>query len=103
MALTVTPAAGLAGVPHAPGDIKRCFAKVTFDASYPTGGYAFTPATFGFTLGIVGVDPNPSSGAHFVVWDDVNSKLKVFTAKGTEVANATNLSTFTCNVEVAGY
>lgn len=103
MAISVAPAAGLAGVPHPAGDIRRVFAKVTFDTSYPTGGYPVTPGTFGLTLSIVGLDPNPSSSAHFVLWDDVNSKLKVFTANATEVANGTNLSTVTCNVEVAGY
>jgi len=33
-----------------PGAAKQGLAEITLDASYPTGGYAVTPATFGLSI-----------------------------------------------------
>lgn len=102
MALSSTPIAGPAGVAQPGGDTRRAFALVTFDASYPTGGYAVSPSLFGLTQ-IAALDANPSSAAHPVVWNPATGKLQVFTAQGTEVADTTDIHTVTCLVEAIGF
>lgn len=101
MAATVAPVAGIAGQETPPGNYRRAFHVITFDASYPTGGYALTANQFGLTTLFL-VDPNPSSAAHPVIWNTTTSKLQVFTAQGAEVANATDLHTFSALAEVVG-
>lgn len=81
-----------AQTPRVEGNRKTQTWKVTFDSSYVTGGYPVTPSMFGLNEVIEWLDVALSSAAHPVVWDQVNSKLKVFTAQGAEVAGATNLS-----------
>jgi hypothetical protein len=64
--------------------------QVTLDASYPTGGYAVTPAKFGFkTLaGVLFEEPNGYS----LMYNRTTDKVQVYSAAGTEVVAATNLS-----------
>lgn len=103
MALTIaTQALDGSQVPRVEGNRRTQTWKVTFDSSYPTGGYAITPANFGLSVAIEWLDVALSSAAHPVVWDNVNSKLKVFTAQGAEVANLTNLSTVFVLCQVYG-
>src|SRR3954447_17913449 len=67
----------------------------TFDGSYATGGLAVTPSAFGLNKinSVLEIAiKTPSAGAVVnVFYDDVNSKLKAFTATA-EVANAVDLS-----------
>lgn len=103
MAATITPAAGAAGVETPAGSYRRAFFTITPDASYPTGGYPLTPGQFGL-VSIIAVDANPSQGAgHPVVYNVSTGKLQYFTSGGTEVANATNLSTYPVVAEVIGF
>lgn len=74
--------------------------SIAFDSSYPTGGEAFTAADLG--LGTIDFISFSTDGNNSVVWDRANSKLKVFTAAGAEVANATNLSTLVVDALVIG-
>lgn len=103
MAASVAGVAGPGGVPAPGGAIRRAFFTVTPDTSYPTGGYALTPAQFGL-VSIIAVDANPSQGAgHPVVYNTTTGKLQWFTSGGTEVANAVNLSANPAIVEVIGF
>ena len=86
---------------------------ITFDTSYPTGGYAVTPSTFGLRK-ITHIDPGGiTTGGYGVSWDKTNSKLKLFRTKDPaaaggadivmqEVANATNVATEVANCKVIG-
>src|SRR5579872_3180240 len=75
---------------------------ITVDTSYPTGGWALTPAQLGLPLGLVDrveVDYNgkTAAGAATLVYDPTNQKLMAFggAASGSaqaEITNATNLS-----------
>lgn len=103
MAVTLAPLAGLPGTPTVPGSIRAIYLKVTFDASYPTGGYAITPTQLGFASQIVFIDPNIGDAAHLPVWNVATQKLQVFTAQGAEVANTTDIHTNFCYVQAFGY
>lgn len=78
-------------------------AVLTGSSSYATNGDTIN---FGSTFGLIGhgkatpdqptaIYFSPSSGGHLAWWDSTNNKVKVFVSGGTEVTNATNLSTFT--------
>jgi hypothetical protein len=77
---------------------------VTFDSSYPSGGYALTPASFGRrSLHFVGVEPKV--GTRIIVFDGAqgdNGNLRIFTAIGTEAANASDQSAISARVHVIG-
>lgn len=87
--------------------INHC--RITGPTSYATNGEAVTPKTFGLTrldvLIIGGPATDGSQAIRHVVWDRANSKLIWFTeSTGTlaQVANATNLSTFSVDVIAVG-
>ena len=61
-------------------------AKVTFDASYPTGGESLTPANLGLTT-IQTLDIYPSAGYLFD-YDATNQKLKALTPLGAHAVTA---------------
>lgn len=90
--------------------------KVTGDASYPTGGYAVTPALFGFTrfatdeLG-TGLPPvagnyailGDAGGNPYSVINPANGNLQLFVATtGVEVANTTSETGFSAFLEAFG-
>lgn len=75
---------------------------LTGSASYATSGDTIN---FGSLFGLIGhgkTTPDqptavylfPSSGGHSASWDSVNNKILVWNGT-TQIANATNLSTFT--------
>lgn len=81
------------------------FALVTFDSSYPTGGEAFDPVQFGVTDGPTHVIATPrkldcAAGILTVQYDYTNKKLVVVCPNGAEVADTTDLSSFTADVVV---
>src|SRR5436190_10135481 len=78
------------------GDRKVHFGVLALDKSYVTGGYALTPAMFGFDqqLDYVDIANTDPAGTRLYAYDKANSKLKVFTALGAEAANASDQSAF---------
>lgn len=111
MALTITNDLKDGKAASAPGF--RGKVHVACDASYPTGGYAFDPATEleigGMTVFTMYADPGSKQGAfyeHEVQWDAENSKLKIVKNNaGTleEEAAETDLSTFEFDLIIFGY
>lgn len=87
------------------GDKRIVFATLGFDSSYPTGGEALAASDFDQLSGIeeVVIASSPPEGTEVVVWDRANSKLKVFTADGTEQTNATDPGITALQVMVVGY
>jgi hypothetical protein len=85
---------------HVPGDLREVIVDVTCDTSYPTGGYAVAPANLS-SIVFADVQIPPATG-HIAAWDYSASKLKLFTAQGTEVTNATNVSTVVCRIAFLG-
>jgi hypothetical protein len=79
---------------------RMVIATVTFDNSYPTGGESFTAND----LGLASLDfvSATTDGSYAVTWDKTNSKLKAFVAAGTEVPNATNISTVAVRILAIG-
>jgi hypothetical protein len=74
---------------------------ITCDNAYPTGGYPLPAAKMGLTT-IDFVFPSSSSTGHSVHYDHANSKLKLFTTAGAEVANNTDLSAVTLRILAIG-
>lgn len=105
MAATVTVInAGLqAGGGRTEGNRRRAVATVTFDTSYPSGGYAVAASAFDMTtLDTVDVSTMSQLGTHWCLWDQTNSKIKVFTALNTEVSNAVDIHTDSVVIEAIG-
>lgn len=86
------------------GDRVALQASVTFDSSYPTGGEDLTPSLLGGALQQIDwVECSVNTaGNRLVVWDRANRKLLLFTALGTEAANASNQATIVAEVTIFG-
>jgi hypothetical protein len=98
MALTITLAGDWM---HSLGDRRAVDALVAFDASYPTGGEALTPANLG--LGVIDrLEADPKSGYVFQ-FDYSAQKLMAFVGDNdagadgplAQVADTTNLGALT--------
>lgn len=75
-------------------------ADITGDTSYPTGGYAITPAVFGLTtFDFVLV---PSANGYGATYNATTGKIVVYASANTEVTAATNLSAITFRVMAMG-
>lgn len=100
MALTVTEDRKFVA-----GDKRWVFATIGFDSSYPTNGEALAASDFDSLTGLeeVIIASSPPEGTEVVVWDRANSKLKVFTADGTEQGNGTDPGITALQVVVIGY
>jgi hypothetical protein len=86
------------------GDRLQVIVDVTGDTSYPTGGSPcdFTAAPFAYN-DVQLVEPDlPLAGTRVYKYDYANKKLKAFSAFGTEVTNATNVSANVVRVVVTG-
>jgi len=105
MALTYTPRTDQINqkAPNIIGDLKMWIGTVTFDNSYPTGGEAIAKSDVGFDVSVDAVIPMGSpNGNRLFQWDPVNKKMKLFTALGTEAANASDQSTIVLPIVVLG-
>lgn len=75
---------------HQLGDLLFVHGTITYDNSYPTGGEAITASTFGLnTLFEVILQ---GTGAEVAIFDKTNSKILLYTADGTQAANASDQS-----------
>lgn len=101
MALTVTKTAHptTGDVKIALGGAYLVFGTIQFDNSYPTGGEAIAVGDLGLSMGPSTIleifTAFPADGANFSAFDKANGKLKLFTADGTEAANASDQSAVT--------
>lgn len=87
-------------------------ARVTFDASYTTGGLAITAADVGLssidTVQITVTTPSAATTADQVAWNRSTGKLMVFASNGAapaqlvEMANATSLAALVVDVVAYG-
>lgn len=97
MALTLPASADPTA--RVPGSRRDESVTLTLDSSYPTGGYTVAAALVGMTV-IHNVLVGVTSTGKPVFW--TGSKLKVFSAVGTEVSSTTDLSAETVVVYVRG-
>lgn len=87
-------------------------ARVTFDASYPTGGLAITAANVGLTsldtMQVTVTTPSAATTSDEVMWNSATGKMMVFASNGAapaqlvEMANATSLSALVVDVLAYG-
>ena len=66
-----------------------------FSNSYTTGGESLDLSSFLRRVDLVLFEEVSVAGATLIAYDYTNKKVKAFTAAGTEVSAATNLSTIT--------
>lgn len=76
----------------------------TGPASYATGGDAFTPANIAMGKIDALLFETPTNGTVILLvrFDRTNQKVKWFDLAGAEVANATDLSTYSTRFEAIG-
>lgn len=102
MAATISTAVGSRTGPQVPGSRRRVLFTLTGDTSYPTGGYTVSAAS----LGLQAIDAVLVSGSADVTgtWIPVwtGSKVKLFSALGTEVASTTDVHTAVVTCEALG-
>lgn len=74
---------------HVVGDVKEVATLGTVGAAdtYATGGFSVTPASMGLQV-IHFADPVTFSTGHWGIYFPATALLKVFSAAGTELANA---------------
>lgn len=80
--------------PHSIGARWQTIYSVQPDNSYPTGGWSLKPADLGFAAT---TDPEfqvvvQDTQGYSALYDYTNLKLKLYSAAGTQVTNATDLS-----------
>src|SRR5574337_242409 len=81
---------------------KGVIADITFDNSYPTGGESLAPADVGM-ISIQHVSADQKGvGNRIAQYDYANSKLKLYTALGTEATNASDQSTIVVRANIIG-
>lgn len=88
-------------VDHIASPLKFIGLEITFDASYPTGGYALDYGDYDISdLSVVNFEPNDT---YIFVYDRTNKKVKVYSGLGTEVTAGTDLSSVTTYMSMFGY
>ena len=95
------------------GTVTLRVVDVQLDSSYPTGGYSLPASALGLRTLIavfpdaVRVTAGAGAGHYDAVFDDVNNKLMCYqpstnTGSAGQVANATNLSTYSVRLVCFG-
>lgn len=90
---------------HVLGDERMTVTDVVLDTSYPTGGYAITPAQLGFNVVVHGISGVKVAGAGGIVnahYLPSTGKLVCYTATA-EIASATDVSAETVQITAFGY
>jgi len=88
------------------GNKRRTIGTVTFDTSYPTGGEAVTANQVGMgkiEQFLIAFPVSSTPAIRAADYDYTNDKLRVYGENFAEIANATDLSTFSCKFEAVGY
>lgn len=79
--------------------------RITLSGTYDTGGFAITPGKFGLSkirwIQFHG-PATTGSAVSFPVWDDANSKIKLFTATATQFSSGGSTTGYTLDVTVGG-
>lgn len=88
MAINATVTPNLDEINHIPGDLRESIVTLTVGAAdtYVTGGFAVPPSLFGFTS-IKYCDIYHSLG-YAAYFNAATGNIQVFSAAGTELANA---------------
>lgn len=79
--------------------------SVVLDSSYPTGGSVLTPAQLGLSSVLFSNDQLVAQGAGGIAsvnYNQTTGKIQAF-AGTAEIANATNLSANTAQIQAYGY
>lgn len=86
------------------GSYERRVYGYTGPSSYVTGGDSLTPeqCSLGFIAAVLGLRIWNGTTILWGIWDPTNKKILWYSATGTEVTNATNLSAYTGRIEVVG-
>lgn len=86
------------------GNYMRRVFKYAGPASYATGGDSLTPESIGLGRieALLGLTIWNGSAVFWGVWDATNKKIVFYSATGTEVTNATNLSAYVGYFEAIG-
>lgn len=84
MTVSVSTVGTIPASPTVPGDRREKHCRITFDTSYPTGGYALTASTFGLAILDRVVVMGCTLLGRLACWDSTNNKLLVFKAVLTE-------------------
>ena len=90
------------------GDRVVIDAKIAFDDDYPTNGEALANTDFSGLHQIDSLIVHSTNLAMYrVIWDDTNSKLKVYledstSGKEAEVGSGVDINTLRCLVQVTG-
>ena len=87
------------------GNKRGTVVQITGPTSYPTGGEALTAAQLGLhSVARVEVEPpiDSTPAARIATYDHTNSVIYFFTAGATQVANGTDLSTFSARATCIG-
>jgi coproporphyrinogen III oxidase len=88
------------------GNFLRRVARWSGPTLYATGGEAATPASFGLgTIVVASFTPALDAAGvntRVVAWNSATQKVQWFSAPGAEVANGTDLSGFSCQMEIIG-
>jgi len=62
--------------------MRRGLVKITFDNSYPTGGWAFGPTDVGLTKFNLVDLPSVTDTGYLMAYDYTNGKIKIFAETG---------------------
>lgn len=89
------------GQVHTLGDLLMVHGTIQFDNSYPTNGEAVVASDFRLRRDLIDLMVFPTGG-EIPVFDKANSKIKLFTADGTEAANASDQSAVTIRYVAIG-
>lgn len=71
-----------------PAGVRFRTVSITLDASYPTGGYAISPALLGFTSRIDGIVASTAGNTTGVTvgWNPATGKLQAYVSNGASPA-----------------
>lgn len=86
------------------GNYNRRVFKYAGPSSYATGGDSLTPESIGLGRieALLGLTIWNGSAVLFGIWDATNEKVLWYSATGTQVSNATDLSAYVGYVEAIG-